>query len=244
MCSRSRKMKLAVLLAIGALVATQVAADEIALKATAVETDGTVYLADITTLRGSSALELGMVVVAAMQPNQNAMVVTLDDVRDQLANEKVNWATMRLTGYAACKVTRAVASNPQTTLEVESVDSEATVSPKGNENVIKLANPTRELSLDSALTIRENVVRVIESQFDVDRVDLSITANERDEELLSEVVLADRIEVEPLGESVPGRMPLVIRRWRDGRIIKEHRFSLNIERRYIAVVAIRSIMLL
>jgi len=226
-----------VLVIVALLVAASGAeADEIRLRQSAVDSDGTIYLSEIAELQGDKVEALGSVVIAALQPRQRQTHVTLEDVRRQLSSESINWATTTLGGFSRCRVSR----ENMTDIEADTVAETAATEAAGEIEPGEpggIANPLSEVDLNRAATVREEILRQIEQQFDVDRGDLTVTESPRDRELLDTSLLQDRVEVELHAQSLAGRLPVSVRFWRGGEVSDQQRVMLTVTRRVIAVVS-------
>ncbi len=192
--------------------------------ATAVRT-AQVTLQDVAKLTGDYAQTLADLVITNIDPTQRTATVTLGQVREKLTQEGVNWGTLSLRGYTACRVTWL--ADPPT--------------PPVSDDAPALANPMQEIGLRSPLTLRDRAIEMIQRFASVDPSDLRITFSPNDADTLAQGAWQDRYECEPLASAPLGRVPLVIRRYRGDRLVATYRITADVARRYLAVVATRSI---
>lgn len=187
--------------------------------------DSCVYLRDVAELEGSHAKALGDTVLEDLDTDTFATTITLAQLRDTLNDHGVNWGTLSLRGYAACHVTRlAPDPEPITTAPLPTV-----------------TNPMDEIGLATPITLRQRVIELIERFAGVQQDQLRITFSDRDAPALEQSAWQDRYEFEPLASAPLGRIPIVIRRYRDNRVIETLRITADVTRRYMAAVAVGSI---
>ncbi len=183
-----------------------------------------VRLRNVADLQGSAAEVLGDTLIATLSPKERETTVTINAVRNALTDHSVNWGMVTLRGYARCLVRRAVDEPTSTTTPGPPV----------------IANPIEEVGLDSAITLRDRVIQIIEQYAQVNRQQLRITFNKKDGDTLALNTWEDRYEFEPLAAAPYGRVPIVIRRYRDGRLVQTYRVTADVVRRYMAVTVVNS----
>jgi len=186
-----------------------------------------VRLRDVAELQGVNTPTLGDIVLATLGPDEQNTTVTLTRIRDQLSQHGVNWGKLSLRGYAQCHVTRR--ANPAQTVR-------ASPSPAP-----LIANPMEEISLSSTITLRERLVEFIAKFAETDPTELRITFANHNDPALSQSTWQDRYEFEPISSTALGRVPIVVRRFRDDRLVDSTRITVDVARRYMAAVATRSI---
>ncbi|MEE9211183.1 MAG: flagellar basal body P-ring formation chaperone FlgA [Phycisphaeraceae bacterium] len=187
-----------------------------------------VLLRDVAELQGQTAGRLGDMVVAHFAPGQSRLTVRLAEVRRKLSDDgRVNWATLTLKGYVACRVER--------------LEDEPTLIGPGDEPSPVIANPYDEVDLNSPVTIRDRLIEQIAQRAGTPRTDLRITFAARDEALLRSSAWADRLVYEPQSVSPLGRVPIVVRRYRGDELVETHRVVADVARRTTAVVTTRGV---
>ena len=187
--------------------------------------DDQIRLRDVAELEGPETQALGDIVLTTLKPGDQNATITLDQVRERLSQHGVNWGKLTLRGYAQCRVARL---DPQ--------DGSVLAAPAP-----LIANPMEEVSLASTITLRERLIEFIERFAETDQTDLQITFADHDEPVLSQSAWQDRYEFEPLSSTPLGRVPIIVRRFRDDRLVESARVTADVAKRYMAAVVIRSI---
>lgn len=186
-----------------------------------------VRLTDVADLEGPDATALADIAVATLNQGQNETDLSLDAVRQALNQQNVHWGRVSLRGYDHCRVSRV-------SLEAIPVDPQSASLPP-------MTNPMDEVDLDSAITLRDKVVQVIEQFAGVGRGELQIRFADTDAQTLGLSLWQDRYEFEPLSSSPLGRVPIAVRRYRDNRLTDTYRITADVSRRYMAVVLKQSV---
>ena len=184
-----------------------------------------VRLGDVAELTGTEALAMADIVLTTIESGQRRVTLTLDQVQQTLDQHGAHWGKVTLRGYATCVVY-------ETTPKPEPIT--AAVSPV-------VTNPHKEVDLHTAVTLRERVVELIEQLSGVDEDQLRMTFNPKDEKRLTQSAWQDHYEIQPLSASTLGRIPFVIRQYRNGQLVHTARITVDIARRYMAVVAKRAV---
>jgi len=187
-----------------------------------------VHLSEIAELSGSAADALKDLVVGQFADEQATTTITLEHIAGVLTDAGVNWARLSLAGCETCTVER-LADLPA----APAIDAE--------NPTLFLANPAGGLSVDGPLTIGEKLTAFIHELTDIDSANLRITFADGDQPLLSQPVLSDRFEFEPMAQGIPGRLPITIRRYRDDQPVQTDRVRVDVEQRYLAVVTVQPI---
>ena len=200
-----------------------VSADTIRLRDVAVVDGGVVYLGDVAALDGAAAEALERIVVGRLHPDQVQIAVELATVRAILDGLGVHWGKLSLTGHQACRVERRVAQ------------------PLVTDESITLVNPRTSVDSRSAVSLRQQLIARIVSETGDSRDDLTITFSQSDQKALSQSAMGRRFEIQPKSRAALGRIPFVIREWRDRRAINEYRVTADVALRTLAVVATRSV---
>jgi len=180
-----------------------------------------IRIRDVAEFDGDYARFLEDVVIATLGPDDQGVTVTLGQLRDAATQHDANWGRLSLGGYASCRVYR-ISPQPQAISAPEAP---------------LVSNPMEEVGLESALTLQDRVMALIEQFAGVERSELKISFSDHDEKTLAQSAYQDRYEFEPLASVPLGRVPIVIRRYRDNRLIETYRVVADVSRRYMAVVA-------
>ena len=204
--------------------AADVTADSIRLNSDADTSDGSVLLQDVAELKGATAESIGDLVVANFNADDAELVVTLASVRSMLSKRQVNWGRLSLGGYSQCTVHRSMPPEPLAELDAAPA----------------LSNPDKPIDLESAVTLQQQVIRVIQHHVGGDPADLVIELSESDRRKLAKAAVTDRYVIEPLASSSLGRVPVLIRQWHGDTLVGTHHVKANVSLRCLAVVAVRS----
>lgn len=209
-------------------------ADSITLRDGAVDPAARVVtLADIADLDGDWARARAELVVAEMPAGQAELVVKMGDVRRTLDEKRVHWGKLSLRGGRSLTVTRRAAI-------------EAPAAPQAEAQATVAANPTHEITIAGAqpvvgVTLREHVRRLIERTHGVSSGDLRITRLQEDSPAWSLTDADCRFELEPMDRDLLGRVPIVVRRWRDDALLGSERVSVDVAVRRTVVTVKRAV---
>jgi flagella basal body P-ring formation protein FlgA len=199
--------------------AAPVRGDDIRMLRVASSEDAAVTLDEVAMLDGDYAQRFADVVVARFDDDTQELTVSLDSVRRSLSDQQVHWGRLALGGYQRCTVERFVAM-PSTPA---------------------VQNPSRPIELNTALTIRQRVMDWLVVHTGIPQDRLVITFAKSDRDVLSQSALGETLEIKPLTSASVGRMPLVIRRWRDGEPAGEDRVMADVAHRTLGVVLTRNV---
>jgi len=199
--------------------------DSIRLRAQAQVSGQEVHLTDIAQLRGHDVELLDQLTIGQFKPGHTQITVTLKQLRTQLTDQGLNWAKISLSGYARCQIDR---------LEPDQHAPATQAAPT-------LANPILDVALDTSKTLRDHVTAFIQQAANVPLDDLGISFSPRNADLLNRSSWLDRYEFQPLTTAPLGRVPIVIRRYRDDQLMDTWRVNADVTRRYLAVMMNRSI---
>jgi len=181
-----------------------------------------IHLSDVAHLEGDQAAALRNILVGTIETGDRPVTITLDQLRMGLSKHVANWGKVTLRGYTACRVDRLVADpTPAATIP--------TAPPA--------TNPIEEVSLSTVSTLRDRVVEMIQQLSGIAPADLRVEFVDNDREILAQNDHQGRLEIEPMSSTLLGRVPVVIRRYRDGRLVDTHRVTGEIAQRHMAVVA-------
>jgi flagella basal body P-ring formation protein FlgA len=206
------------LLAATLLIPALSAADSIRLREQATVGGSVVTLADIAELGGEAATALAGLQVGQMQPHQT-LTLTIEQLREALTQQKVNWGRLTLGGYTRCTIRReAAAAAPAPVVAIAPV----------------AANPTQEVTLQQAQTLRQQLVSHLAALHNVDPESLVVDFEDADAAVLAQVTLGERLEFQPAGDL--GRVIIVVRRWRGQDLVATYRLTVQVARKATAVV--------
>ena len=186
-----------------------------------------VRLQDVAELHGQAALELGDAVVVEFDAQRAQAAVTLADVERVLNARGVNWGKLNLRGFGTCQVERAAGAQEASAGAMHSAAAETPAA--------QAPAPIR------AGTLRAFVVAKIESMTGTAAGDLRIAFAPVDEKTLAQSVGEDRVEIDAQAADASSRVPLVIRRYHDERLLATYRVAADVARRFQAVTAVRDI---
>ena len=185
----------------------------------------TVTMSEVAEMEGPAAQRFADTVVTTFDSGDKVRV-SLDSVRRTLTDAGANWGLLSLGGYQSCEVHRAVEASPV---------------PEASPAELALANVEDEVTLETPGSLRALIVDRLSAFAGVDREDLRLTFQDRDAALLASSVVGKRYEVEPLTTSAIGRVPLVLRRYEEGRVAETLHVKVDVERRIRALVVTRTI---
>ncbi len=214
--------------------AVSVSADTIALRHRVAIESTQIRLRDIATLKGAQAEALGDTIVLSALPAVQSVRISLDDVRRVLSERKVNWARISLGGFRQCVVDRHAAP---ARVEVEPVVERSDRTPSGP----AAANPAAPIELDSKLTVGAKVIQFLKDLAGGNADDVSVTFADHDAATVHASINGDRIEINSQSRGRLGRIPITIRRYRQGRLVDTSRVSATVKRDVLAVVVKRAI---
>lgn len=185
-----------------------------------------VRLVDIAELQGDYALSLADTVIAAFKHhNDRQLNITLDDIRNVLSSDDVNWARLSLRGYTNCQVNQMIVEQ-----ELEPENEVAVVS-----------NLETEVGLETSVTLKDRILALVQRELDIDQSDLQLTYSTRDENLVLRNIMTGQYELEPVLGVRVGRIPITIRRYENGRIEETFTVTTEVKRRALVVVATATI---
>ncbi|MCC7144904.1 MAG: flagellar basal body P-ring formation protein FlgA [Phycisphaeraceae bacterium] len=228
----NRSLSLPVLLLAALLLAPASGAalgDGIRLRESAQCAGPAVTLRDVADLDGETALKLGDLVIGQLETGKNSLSISLAQVRQALDAQNVNWGKLTLAGFAQC----VIGSLPVAAIQPAPQEVPAT------QPAVVLSNPLQPVESKGVLTVGEQLIAEIEKISEISRADLRITFANSDQAFLAKPVLDDRLEFEFRARGLPGRLPVMARRYRDGKVVESQYLRVDVERRYLAVVAVR-----
>jgi len=196
-------------------------ADEIRLLDQAVVRGEQIRLGEVAQLRGSTAIRLADTVVAQFPRNKSSTTVSLESIRSLLVKRSINPAHVTLNGFASCKVDRFVDPSAQSAPPV--------------------ANPTREVQLNTSMTLGHVIVRFLQDYTQYRPDELQIRFSPSDKDILSQSAINDRFEIEPNTSSKLGRIPMAIRQWRNAQIVATYRVTAYVARKTLAAATTGSL---
>ncbi|TVQ59734.1 MAG: flagella basal body P-ring formation protein FlgA [Phycisphaerales bacterium] len=196
-----RSVLIIVLLALGAAEA-RCAGAEIALRQAArVAPDAPLTLGDIADLRGEEALAHAGVVLVTRARDAAARTgwyeVRLDEVREALEREGVNWGRLSLTG-STCIVR---VSRPPEISETNAAPTTVTGRDRAKRTPVGV-------DLGDGATVRAYAQRALMRLYGVEASDLRVAFDPSDDALLDTRVWGRRIDVQPGGSSGSSRIML------------------------------------
>ena len=197
--------------------------DTIQFKSKTVVDGPSVFLRDVARLSGPRAEKLGDLIVAKFE-HRSSWTLELDTLREKLSAQNVNWGQISLGGHLACVVRRAVPSEPK--------PEPPTAGPDRTSNT---TNP------DLSMTLREQVIQLIESYARAPRDELKIEFDSSHDKLLNQSIGRDRFEFEPIARVPFGRVPIVIRQYGEDQDMERHLVRVDVSRRMSALVVMRQL---
>lgn len=197
-------------------------ADSVRLRGEATVSGDVVRLGDVAVLNGADIEAHAMLAVLPWPQGRERTAITLDAVREALADAKVNLARVTFSGRLSCDVSRQAA---------QGVPSAET--PGGEQPDV---NPVSALPV-----VRDLLVDLLSSMAGVtDRDELRFSFTDPGG-MLDRPTGEGRYEFEPLATVIPGRVPVVVRRYAGEALAERARVHVDVERRFQAVVAQRRI---
>jgi flagella basal body P-ring formation protein FlgA len=133
----------------------------------------------------------------------------------------VHWGKLSLTGHQTCRVERR------------------TTEPVITDESITLVNPQMRVDSLSTVSLRQQLIAHIVQETGASRDDLAITFSKSDNKALSQSAFGRRFEVQPKSTAAFGRVPFVVREWRDRSVVNEYRVTADVALWTLAVVATR-----
>ncbi len=200
--------------------------DSVRLYDQAASEDAIITLEEVAELEGE-ALALASIEVARFADGQRAMTVSLEQVRQALSDSGVRWSVVSLRGYMRCEVQQLRSERP-----VVAVDEALPV--VGNEQAV-------EVAIDRPYTLEDRIEQGLAAELGVALEDLRLSFSERDVEALRAPAVSGRYEIEVVGGARVGRVIVAVRRYLSRPEPEVWRFSVEVARRHLAVVAARSI---
>lgn len=212
---------------IALIMAGSAMADSVSLHEQVRCTDTVVRFKDVAELSGPAALALGDLVVANFNNDKATVIVTLASLRKLMTSEGTDWSAMSLRGFSKCEVSR------------KTLKKQIGIEAKQNDSVV--ANPFDEVAIESGptITLRDIVISQIVQRSGVPGGDLRIIFAPRDDRVLNIVPGNHRVEVQPFGRSIPGRVPMVIRRFDGDRETDSYRVTADVTQRFRTAVTSR-----
>lgn len=187
-------------------------------------------LRDIADIDGPEAKVFAEVYVGAFKPSERELTVTLEEVRGRLDTHRVNWAKVSLVGFAKVRVARITLEKEAPPVEAQPTEASACV-----------ANALDKVDAASSRTLAEVALDTAARLASAPREEMRVRLSERDRKVLSTPLLGERFEIEPQSTTGLGRVPIVIRRWRDGKLEEFARVCLEVSRRCLVLVTTRQI---
>ena len=228
-------------------VASTVHAGEIRIRAGALVNGPVITLGDVADLEGADAQSLANLEVAQAGTRDEVMV-RLADVRGLLADRDINWGSLTLSGYSRCivEVQQAnVKAQPTVdTLPAPKVSRAARVERAMRDHAARTAvtaNGRHAMSVDRPFAVRDRIIEMIAKANRTTADQLEIEFTRGDDDLLVTPLAAISCEMNPLSTNTLGRVVFEVNVWEDDGRIREHRITASVARRYVAVVARRSI---
>jgi len=179
-----------------------------------------VTLKQVAELTGDDATALGDTVVGEFENDAKRLTITLDQVRDALKDQGINWGLMSLRGYRRCHVKRT-----------GEIDEPA----RSNDRAVA-ANIEQRVDRGTSATLRDEVEQVIHKMADTPLEDLRITFRDHDRKRLQRSALESRFEIAPSATSAIGRLPLTVRRYEAGRAVETFTVTADVQKRAKAVI--------
>lgn len=209
-------------------------ADEVRLLGEAKVSGERITLGDVARVEGAQASILSAIVVTEFSGKASETTVSIDQVRDRLAEERVNLGRVTISGAVRCKVGRPTATPAASApVVISAVSPEPAATP--------IANPKEAVSLTSPQTVRDSATDVIVRLSGIDRDDLRINFSDRDAKVLSMPLAGQRFEIEPSSTTGLGRVPLIVRKWTGGKPVEVGRVTADVSRRVLALVTVRPV---
>lgn len=214
--------------------------DAIRVRSTAIVATDKVHLSDVAELTGDDVEALAKTVVGTLDPDTERFVVTQAAIREALSKAGVNWARVTLVGFEKVEITvkREDKAGPVRKQPADGGESKAAVSALPP---VLLSNPTDEVTADAQLSLGDRLVAWMEHLAGAPRADLRVQYADRDAPLLRTIVLSDRLVFQTSSSTGLGRVPVTISRYRGDKLISTDRLTVDISRRCLAVVAVRSL---
>ena len=207
-----RLLTIATLLA--SVAASGARADSITLRTSAVlAPDVSVRLADVATLEGAEAERLGATVLVANAGAKGLEAgwfsVTLNQVRDALANEKVNWGRVSLRGSACTVRVRAVSADAGPTASATQAPSDSSAS--------------------TGPVVRDIVRGALRRVLGVDDADLRVTWDRRDDDFLRRPLWGVRVETQPSTSNSSARQAIAVRLYEGQTLLEERSVRADVQ---------------
>jgi len=224
-----------VVCAIVGFTTTPVTADSVQLRDKVQVESTRVQLQDIAHLEGDRVKQYANIIVATVSDRHETRV-TLQQVRQALQDKGVNWSYVSLRGFRQCVVYHTPRIEPATE-PITSTAASTSAPPTGPAT----ANPVEPVDTRSALTLGAYVMSTLRSLIGGDAEQITIDFADHYKDTLNLALNTDRVEVEPKSQSLLGRVPIVVRVYRQDASVTTHRLSAEIARKQIVAVAVRAI---
>ncbi len=227
------KRCLLILLCVLLLSPRALAGDRIRLRDTVYLAPGPVTLGQVADLQGDGALPLASLSVGQLQARQGSLTLTRESLVKLLDTQQVHWGHLELGGFAVCKVLvyQAPAETERMTPEAGNAPSSASADP---------ATAAAGVAGDSP-TVKDRVLAVLCGLSDLPAEQWQVSFNAPDASILATPLSAGRFELEPMATVLPGRVPVKIRQYREGRLIATQTITADVQRRVAVVVALRDL---
>lgn len=193
---------------------------------------GAIQLRQVARLDAAVDGVYGGVVVGRFNGSETSVRVGIDDVRKALTAANANFGKLSLGGFATCEVSRKQDTAVEPLQPLPALEERNT----GARSAI-VANPASELDVTKPISLRDHVVLRLAQQVGVSPTELRITFTQNDLKELDKV-RGGRFELEMQSSTGLGRVPVLIRWWRDGQQVETLRVAAEVSRRVLALVAV------
>lgn len=190
-----------------------------------------VLLQDVAELEGDAAQSLAKHVVLQLSEQGNGGTLALRELERALTEAGADWSQVRLVGASQCKVVRLKQEK-----HAESADARAAASP-----VAAVSNPVSDVDLTSAATLQDRLLADLAQLAEFPVSEMRVKFAGVDAAVLAQPAMTDRLEVEPLGRRLPGRISLTVRRYKASQLVATHRIVADVTRLCQAVVVKKSL---
>lgn len=223
------------------LIGTSASAGSIQIRKQAATQNRDVYLRDVAVLSSDLVASFNELVVGHFDVNQTKLDVTGAQIRKALTRRGQNTVVLNFSGFEVCRVTfqrKNSEKDPQTTGDrsaskpIRSVDAAAAP---------VLSNPAEEVGLDARMTVRQRIVDWLVKKMNVSRNDLLVEFDERHQAVLDAPAWRDSFAFTTSSSGFLGRLPLVITRIRDEKLVDTQRVTIAVARRKLTAVATRDL---
>jgi flagella basal body P-ring formation protein FlgA len=210
-------------------------ADRVTLRNAVAVDHQVVTLADIATIEGDYAASLADTRIARL--DGGAMSIGRDRVVEALDARGVHWGRIALRGRNEISVERRAAGDtedglqdpPPSAPEAEPIDQAEAQ-----------ANPAPAVdAADAGRTLRQTVRDWVEAQTRRSGENLKIDWHHDHHPAWERTDAGGRFEIDPVNRKAVGRVPLVIRQYRDDKLVETFRLGVDVQVRSPVVVATR-----